>query len=257
MEKEMRKSVRSLVLILIISLTCLAGSALADTVLTWKDNTIVWPNWGTPAENSTPSIGEPMIIGGTVGVSDAGYLKYVTYSFLNPPGWQFSTMKPGDLFLDTDGDQKWEYLLSLGYDGSAHKYVPTGNVQLFQFKSDVGMNDGAGYLITGADNTGYWSGYGIRNNHPYAYVNYDNGIFQGFGSISGGISTLPGSSVTYSLPDGVVKLDEFRNLTFGFTENCANDVVLENVRAPEPGSLILLGTGLLGLAAFGRKKLRP
>jgi hypothetical protein len=97
----------------------------------------------------------------------------------------------------------------------------------------------------------------IRRFPQNAYVNHDNGIFRGEGSISGGITTLPGSSLTYTLPDGGVKLDGSHNLIFGIAENCANHVVLANVQVPEPGSLILLGTGLLGLAAFGRKKLRP
>lgn len=86
----------------------------------------------------------------------------------------------------------------------------------------------------------------IRRFPQNAYVNYDNAIFRGEGSISGGITTLPGSSLTCNLPDGVVKLDGSHNLIFGFAENRTYDAVLEDVQAPEPGSLILLGTGLLG-----------
>lgn len=241
----------------------------ADTIITWQDTYNYWPGWPSPTswQNGTDTMGGPSIVGGTIVVSDAGYVSAITADFLNPPGWTTAKMFPADLFIDNAGDPEWDYVLSL-YNGRSNadedlKYVPTitptniplGGINYLQEFLNVplyAVNRDAEYLVTRADNSaggGYWGYSDIRESHPFAYTNL-TGQPLGYGEVIGGKRNQ--SPLTYVLPDGVIPYSEaFR---FGFTQNCANDVIYTPV--PEPSTLLLVGIGLgaLGVAGFKKRK---
>ena len=241
---------------LISSIMILSISAgFADIIIPFTDIAPpnYWPGYGNgTSDDGKETIGEPDISGGEIILSDDGYLKEVSFFFTE---WGFSLMKPGDLFLNTDSDPEWDYVMSLynradgsnvAYDSGANsRYKPTtayNNVPLYAVEEDAIL------LMTGADNAGYWSGYLIRNNHPFAYTGMDGNAL-GYGSVSGGFEN--DSPLTFTLPAGTLMIND--SLTIGFAQNCANDPVYETV-VPEPSTLIFLGSGLLILGGYLRKK---
>jgi hypothetical protein len=239
----------------------LIATPVFATVVSFGDSNNYWPTWGNGTYDDYHDVmGNPNITGGQA-VIDNGYLKSITFEY-SATNW--GRLEPGNLFinvLNSQNDTVWDYdVNTMGAVGGSS--LASGYYDLYRVNVDErkGVNNNK-YLYSGHDNTAPWNSYNIRDNHPIGLKS--NALGESIGSVyysgwPGNTSPTAGKSYydfTSSQETQGLYLGN-KSFILGWETTCGNDVVYERVSVPEPGILMLLGSGLLafaGMRKFVRK----
>ena len=245
------RNLPKILLLMLLSILLLGGNAAAFDLGT---NITIFDGVGNALENEDGTV-EPYCVWDQnwdlEGFFINGTTLYIVggYDFVNGYGGY----APGDLFFDTNGDAIY---------GASNSGSGSGNVVVandFGYDYVLDFNDASMsysvYALSNASTVTVYYGQNDESN-PWRYDSGGTIIGSGTASyetvtdlqvagagLAGGIHNVVGIDISF-LPVGFFLAH--------YTYECGNDNLIGTV--PEPSNMFLLGTGLLGLVAVGRKR---
>jgi hypothetical protein len=260
-------------------------SSVNAAVYTLKDCAVDWPGYTTATPDDDP-FGVPIFTptnSGSVAVN-GGQLDALSFHYSNSSKastnnlWKY--LKPGDVFIDGDGDGAWNYVVRTPFFDNAN-YLQAGAGPLYDSSLAWEVLDVSGVDLRYDDQTDLsryqlgndtttatgqaWSGIATtRQGHPWAvtnqFVNSPGVVHLGFVNTADAWDNLTspinstGTIAWNSAQLAALDLDIGDTFVVSFTVNCTNDVMFAHV--PEPGSLAIWGLGLCLAGVVGYRRRR-
>ncbi|SKA93820.1 VPLPA-CTERM protein sorting domain-containing protein [Paucidesulfovibrio gracilis DSM 16080] len=226
--------IRKFTAFILLAMLSLAALPAQAELWTFEDQYTHWNGWGTHHENKKDVIGIPDFTDGTATVVN-NTLQSVRFFFSAGSSESlYNQLGSGDLFVNTDNDSSWNYLVRLNNDLTADVY-----------NFNTSYTDRGAYYLGHADGD-------YRDYHPAWGKVWGDALYSGTWS---GKPEFPGEGNVGVISIAGLNID-FDKLSLSYTVSCANDIMGADTfsKTPIPGAVWLLGSGLLGLIGLRRRQ---
>jgi len=240
-----------ILLLSFLAVFLLAGSAFALNI-TIPDLRGTGSGWYGAQEDQEV---EPNMLQGQVWDLEAFLLNGTTLTIVG--GWDFKngvagySFSSGDIFIDVDGNAQYgagaaPYVPPHGYDYVFDVNWSAGTYNVYALDSGSTLNDV--YLYNSPESSPWSFDYTdelLISDGSFSYSAGLSDVATGF--LGGTHYSVTGFDLGF-LASGTEFISHF-------TMECGNDNLMGSSSVPEPSTMLLFGTGFLGLAMIGRKKL--